>query len=166
MYADPIRHKEIARLQQIAAEREALERKAPTDEQIQSYLERTSKTVEQEARERRNEEIAGAWVTSHPEYKPTPQGAALLEEYLTARGLRFTPENLSAAFNHLAQKNLVETNEAAVQASIRETAQNAELERRARRVEAQHRTYSTDELYQMPIDELEALTYQDVVRSR
>ncbi len=129
----------------------------PTDEQIRQYLERTTKTVEQEAAERRNNEIAAQWVASHPEYRGNQQSGVLMEEFLTARGLSYNEENLTAAFNHLSQKNLIETNQAAVQEQVRKRAVETELQRRARILAEEQRSHTTEELYEMPLENLREL---------
>lgn len=158
MYETPTaraHYEDIQRRQRIAAERAAA--KAPTDEQIREYLERESKSVEQEARERKNEEIAAQWVTMHPEYKATRGSGALMEEYLAARGLTFTHDNLTTAFQYLASKGLVETNSQEVQAKVRQAAQTAEMQRRAQALDARRRNHSPEEMYDMPLDQLEEL---------
>lgn len=150
-------YQDLQRRQNVSADRDRAERKAPTDDEIRDYIERQVKSVEQEAAENRNEEVAAAWVTAHPEYKASDRSSALMQEFLTARGLPMTQANLTAAFSYLAERNLVETNDAAVQQAIRETAQAAELQRRADRQAKNLRTYSDEELYSLPLSDLEEL---------
>jgi hypothetical protein len=147
---------DIERRRQIAAEREAEERNAPTDEQIAAYMERRTKSVEQEAREKRIEEISSGWVSATPEYKRNAHSGQMMEEWLSARGLPITHENLTAAFNYLSERKLIETNESTVQKQVLTKVQQDEIRRRAEAA----RVPTVQELYEMPLEDLQSLAYR------
>jgi hypothetical protein len=146
-------HEDIQRRQRIATERELAAE--PTNEQIKAYLERESMTVEQEARRERDNETSKAWVVSNPEYVANPRNGQLMLEYLESRGLPTTPDTLSAAFAHLKAKGLVEVH--SLDAEIHKQAHQDEVSRRAKELRNQAALHSTDELYEMPIENLRDL---------
>lgn len=145
---------DIQRRRNIAGERAATPE--PTTEQIRAFLERESLTVQQEATKQRNEEIGTAWVASHPEYKRSPHSSLMMDEFLNSRGLPVTDENLTAAFSYLSQKGLIETNAALVQEQVRTRVQQDEIQRRA----AAAKLPTVEELYEMPLEDLQALVYR------
>ena len=66
---------------------------------------------------------------------PSPHAASSIQEFLDARDLPITHENLDSAFAHLKSKGLINTNEAAVQKKVQKRAQESEIMRRARAIE-------------------------------
>ena len=101
----------------------------PTPEQIRAYLEQESRTVEQQATDERNEITASEWVNTRPDYKRTAHSGAQMEEYLRARNLPYTHENLNQAFDYLAQRGLIQVND--LSAEVRRKMQDAEVQRQA-----------------------------------
>ena len=153
MQYDPARHAEIANLQRIAANRTATE---PTTEQIKAYLEQESRTVQQQAEEERKEAIASEWAATRPEFKPSAHSGAMLEEFLDARGLPFTQANLNAAFDHLSQRRLIETNHGSTDAAVQKKIRDAEIQRRAQRADNSRVNHTPEELDAMSVEELRA----------
>jgi hypothetical protein len=161
-YADEIR-KEQERRAHMAQQDRQREKTAPTTEQIREYLEAESKTVEQRVQEERNAEIGTAWIAANPQYQPSPHAASTMQEWLDARELPITHENLDAAFNHLKSKGLISHNENVVNRQVQQRAQESELMRRARAIEEQNaasRKHSMQEMYEMPMEDLARLAWE------
>lgn len=124
----------------------------PTPEQIRAYLEQESRTVEQQATDERNEITASEWVNTRPDYKRTAHSGAQMEEYLRARNLPYTHENLNQAFDYLAQRGLIQVND--LSAEVRRKMQDAEVQRQADSNYRNRPNPTQEEIDRMSLEEL------------
>src|SRR5437879_3401852 len=151
----PIDPQRQADLHRIAAERS--QTAEPTADQIKAYLEQESISAGQQLEEERTNQACLDWMEATPEFKPTPRNGAQMQEYLVARNLPASSDNLQQAFEYLRDRNFITHNTAEVKQAVKKEIAQDYAARRAHSIMAEKAlstVASREEMYNMSMEDL------------